>query len=199
MSGDFTPEQKRYLEGFTAGLQIARSARAGGGASGAAEPTGPDAEHSAAQDRVLHSRRQARRPGEVQARAASVRRLWAAEGAGGRRTKRRSPPTISAGAITACSTWRRRRAPTCAGCGFRTASSSTGSSPASPTSPRRYGGGYSHVTTRANLQIREIEPKNAVAMVEAITGPRPVLARLRRRQHPQRHRLADRRHRPRRS
>ena len=32
----------------------------------------------------------------------------------------------------------------------------------------RYGGGYSHVTTRANLQIREIEPKNAVAMVEAI-------------------------------
>ena len=32
----------------------------------------------------------------------------------------------------------------------------------------RYGGGYSHITTRANLQIREIEPKNAVAMVEAI-------------------------------
>ena len=32
----------------------------------------------------------------------------------------------------------------------------------------RYGGGYSHVTTRANLQIREIEPKNAVAMLEAI-------------------------------
>jgi ferredoxin-nitrite reductase len=31
-----------------------------------------------------------------------------------------------------------------------------------------YGGGYAHVTTRANLQIREIEPKNAVAMVEAI-------------------------------
>ena len=32
----------------------------------------------------------------------------------------------------------------------------------------RYAGGYAHVTTRANLQIREIEPKNAVAMVEAI-------------------------------
>src|SRR6185312_10508491 len=31
-----------------------------------------------------------------------------------------------------------------------------------------YGGGYAHVTTRANLQIREIEPKNAVVMVEAI-------------------------------
>ena len=36
----------------------------------------------------------------------------------------------------------------------------------SPTSPSSYGGGYAHVTTRANLQIREIEPKNAVAMVE---------------------------------
>ncbi len=32
-----------------------------------------------------------------------------------------------------------------------------------------YGGGYAHVTTRANIQIREIEPKNAVAMLEAIT------------------------------
>ena len=32
----------------------------------------------------------------------------------------------------------------------------------------RYGGGYAHVTTRANLQVREIEAKNAVAMIEAI-------------------------------
>ncbi len=32
----------------------------------------------------------------------------------------------------------------------------------------RYGGGYAHVTTRANLQIREIEAKNAVAMIEAV-------------------------------
>jgi len=32
----------------------------------------------------------------------------------------------------------------------------------------RHGGGYAHVTTRANLQVREIEAKNAVAMVEAI-------------------------------
>src|SRR5207244_10183907 len=31
-----------------------------------------------------------------------------------------------------------------------------------------FGGGYAHVTTRANLQIREIAPKDAVAMVEGI-------------------------------
>src|SRR5207302_8774923 len=62
MSGDFAPEQKRYLEGFTAGLQIARAARgvangtapaAPAGALPAPEPIGPDAEHWRAQDRVL--------------------------------------------------------------------------------------------------------------------------------------------------
>jgi len=46
MSGDFNPEQKRYLEGFVTGLQIARSTRGQGTApAGATEPTGPDAEH----------------------------------------------------------------------------------------------------------------------------------------------------------
>ena len=59
----------------------------------------------------------------------------------------------------------------------------------------RYGGGYAHVTTRANLQVREIEAKNAVAMIEAMQDLGPLLARLRRRQYPQRHRHADRRHR----
>src|SRR3989440_11935640 len=54
MSGDFSPEQKRYLEGFVAGLQIAKAARAqGGGSAPAAEPSGPDAAHLRAQDRVL--------------------------------------------------------------------------------------------------------------------------------------------------
>src|SRR5262245_66496680 len=52
MSGDFTPEQKRYLEGFTSGLQVARQTR-GGGTPGTAEPSGPDADHLRAQDRVL--------------------------------------------------------------------------------------------------------------------------------------------------
>ena len=84
MSGDFTPEQKRYLEGFVSGLAAARAARGADKARGAAaEPTGPDAIHLKAQDRVRRGGRQARRPGEVQARAASVRRLCAAEGAGG--------------------------------------------------------------------------------------------------------------------
>src|SRR5262249_60398086 len=37
-----------------------------------------------------------------------------------------------------------------------------------PDPAERCGGGHAHVTPRAHLQTREIEPKNAVAMVEAI-------------------------------
>ena len=61
MAGDFEPEQKRYLEGFMAGLQIAKTSRyaAGNGAAtnaanaAAAELTGPDAAALRAQDRVV--------------------------------------------------------------------------------------------------------------------------------------------------
>ena len=52
MSADFSPEQKRYLEGFTSGLLIARSG-GGPGKPAAAAPSGPDAEHIAAQDRTV--------------------------------------------------------------------------------------------------------------------------------------------------
>ena len=57
---DFSDEQKRYLEGFMSGLQVARVGRnlgvAGGGQANAnAEPTGPDAAHIRAQDKVLAS------------------------------------------------------------------------------------------------------------------------------------------------
>ena len=55
MSSDFTPDQKRYLEGFASGPHRgARRARpASGGRRRPGEPTGPDAIHLKAQDRVL--------------------------------------------------------------------------------------------------------------------------------------------------
>src|ERR1700733_14771145 len=61
MSSDFTPEQKRYLEGYVSGLNAVRSARgltpigAAPGAASGGEPAGPDAPHIKAQDRVLQS------------------------------------------------------------------------------------------------------------------------------------------------
>ena len=51
MSGDFSPDQKRYLEGFVSGLNAARATR-GVLPGGKGEPTGPDAIHLKAQDRV---------------------------------------------------------------------------------------------------------------------------------------------------
>ena len=58
MSGDFEPEQKRYLEGFMAGLQIAKTSRSGAGGAAqtngaTAEPIGPDAAGLRAQDRAI--------------------------------------------------------------------------------------------------------------------------------------------------
>ena len=70
-TSDFNPEQKRYLEGFVAGMQIARTARdltarglssspataetagASSQAPAVAAPPGPDSAHRKAQDRVL--------------------------------------------------------------------------------------------------------------------------------------------------
>jgi ferredoxin-nitrite reductase len=55
VSVDFSDEQKRYLEGFTTGLLISRVGRGFGGGSAKAspEPVGPDVAHLKAQDRVL--------------------------------------------------------------------------------------------------------------------------------------------------
>jgi ferredoxin-nitrite reductase len=58
LSIDFTDEQKRYLEGFTTGLQISRVGRGFGGVAAGkanAEPAGPEAPHIRAQDRVTAS------------------------------------------------------------------------------------------------------------------------------------------------
>lgn len=59
MSDDFTPDQKRYLEGFMSGMQSARTARGLGplggtpGTSGSGKPSGPDKEHLEAQAKTV--------------------------------------------------------------------------------------------------------------------------------------------------
>ena len=51
MSSDFSPDQKRYLEGFVSGLSASRVARTN--APARSEPVGPDAIHLKAQDRIV--------------------------------------------------------------------------------------------------------------------------------------------------
>jgi ferredoxin-nitrite reductase len=168
MSNDFTPDQKRYLEGFASGLNAARTARGqtpGGGAAPA--PEGADAVHIEAQNRVLAS------GGKLADQEKFKRELHPFDAY--RRLKeqaRENQPPKPADNFR----WRfyglfyvapaqnsymcRLRIPN----GILKHWQLNGLAELSD----KYAGGYSHVTTRANLQMREIEPRNAVAMVEAI-------------------------------
>jgi ferredoxin-nitrite reductase len=168
MSGDFSPEQKRYLEGFVAGLQIAKAARAqGGGSAPAAEPSGPDAAHLRAQDRVLKA------GGKLSEQEKFKRELHPFDGyqrlkAQAANNEYPKPPDnfrwrffgLFYVAPNQNSYMCRLRMPN----GILAHWQFAGVADLA----ERYGGGYAHVTTRANLQVREIEAKNAVAMVEAI-------------------------------
>ena len=172
MSGDFNPEQKRYLEGFVAGLQIAKAARASGSApasSGAktAAPGGPDAAHLRAQDRVLAA------GGKLSEQEKFKRELHPFDGyerlkAQAANNEYPKPPDnfrwrffgLFYVAPNQNSYMCRLRMPN----GILAHWQFAGVADLA----ERYGGGYAHVTTRANLQVREIEAKNAVAMVEAV-------------------------------
>ncbi|HZN30931.1 MAG TPA: NirA family protein, partial [Xanthobacteraceae bacterium] len=173
MSGDFEPEQKRYLEGFVTGLQIAKATRGNGAAQAAsttastAELSGPDAAARRAQDRVLaaggklaeqeklkrefnpldgYERLKAQAANDEYPKPADNFRwrffglFYVAPNQNSYMCRLRMPNGILAH-------WQFSGVAGLA---------------------ERYGGGYAHVTTRANLQVREVEARNAVAMVEAI-------------------------------
>ena len=196
MSGDFSPEQKRYLEGFSSGLQIARAGRGlrrrqgrGAGADGprrgASRRAGPH----------RRGRRQAQRPGKVQARAASVRRLSAAS---------RSRPTNNESPKPADNfRWRYY--------GLFYVAPAQDSYMCRLRMPN---GILKHWQIRGLGRPRRALRRRLFACHDARQpadprdraeergrdgrgdpGSRALLARLRRRQHPQRHRHADRRHR----
>ena len=172
MSGDFNPEQKRYLEGFVAGLQIAKAARESAGASASggaktAEPSGPDAAHLRAQDRVLAA------GGKLSEQEKFKRELHPFDGyerlkAQAANNEYPKPPDnfrwrffgLFYVAPNQNSYMCRLRMPN----GILALWLFAGVADLA----ERYGGGYAHVTTRANLQVREIEAKNAIATIEAV-------------------------------
>jgi ferredoxin-nitrite reductase len=170
---DLSDEQKRYLEGFASGLNVGRAAQqlartpSGLPPKASPEPIGPDADHIKAQDRFLVEGK------KLSDQEKFKRELHPLDGY--ERLKAQAaanePPKPDDnfrwrffGLFYAAPNQKaymcRLRIPNgilkhwqLAGLGDLA---------------QRYGGGYAHVTTRANLQIREIEPRNAVAMVEAI-------------------------------
>ena len=171
-TGDFEPEQKRYLEGFVAGVQIAKAAKsiAGGAATAAAaasEPVGPEAAALTAQNRILAAGGKLSDPEKFKREQHpfdTYERLkqHAAKG------EYPKPPDnfrwrffgLFYVAPNENSYMCRLRIPN----GILKAAQFAGLADLA----ERYGGGYAHVTTRANIQIREIEAPNAVAMIEAI-------------------------------
>ncbi len=175
MPVDLDAEQKRYLEGFMAGLQIAKTARPANGAApiplqtggGVSEPAGPDAAAWRAQDRVLKA------GGKLSDPEKFKRELNPLDGYERLKEQaaRNEPPKADDNfrwrffglfycAPTQSAYMCRLRIPN----GILKAWQLDRLADLA----QRYAGGYAHVTTRANLQIREVEPINAVTMVEAI-------------------------------
>lgn len=164
MSVDFTIDQKRYLEGFAAGF----SARGGQKAPSAqAQPMGPDAAHVSAQDRVVAAGGKLTDQ-EKWKREEHPFDAWPRLVA---QAKENAPPKPADNfrwryyglfyvAPAQDSYMCRLRIPNGALTHWQFAGLAD--------LAENYGGGYLHVTTRANIQIREITPKNATNILEAI-------------------------------
>jgi ferredoxin-nitrite reductase len=169
LSIDFTDEQKRYLEGFTSGLQISRAGRGLGSAAAKAgvEPNGPDAAHIKAQDKVLARGKKLADPEKYKREEHPFDAY----------------PRLKEQALTDAPPspadnfrWRyyglfyvapaqdsymcRLRIPN----GILKHWQFAGMADLA----ERLCGPFCHVTTRANLQVREIPPKHAVELIEGI-------------------------------
>jgi ferredoxin-nitrite reductase len=165
MSGDFSPEQRRYLEGFVSGLSAARAARSAPAARPA--PTGPDAIHFKAQDRTVAAGgkladqekfKREQHPFDAYERLKEqARNNEAPKPADNFRWRFFGLFYV---APAQSSYMCRLRMPN----GILKHWQFAGLADIA----ERHCGPYAHVTTRANLQIREIEPKSAVAVIEEI-------------------------------
>jgi ferredoxin-nitrite reductase len=166
--GEFTAEQKRYLEGFTSGLQAARAVRGReDGGSAKSEPIGPDAPHLKAQDIVLNA---GKKLSDQEKFKRELHPFDAYERLKEQAQKNEPPKPPDNFRWRFYGLFYVAPAQNSYMCRLRIPNGilSHWQFAALADLAERYGGGYAHVTTRANLQIREIEPKNAVAVVEAI-------------------------------
>ncbi len=162
---DFTSDQKRYLEGFVSGVQAMRGAKTAAPAT--VVPVRPDAAHIAAQDAAVaigkklvdqEKWKRAEHPFDAyprlraQAKAGAFPKpddnfRWRYFG-------------LFYVAPTQQSYMLRLRVPN----GILSHWQFAGVADIAA----RCGGGYAHVTTRANLQLREIAPAHATDVVEAV-------------------------------
>jgi ferredoxin-nitrite reductase len=173
-TADFSDEQKRYLEGFMSGLQVGRVGRGIGLAGAGApadkadpEPIGPDAAGIKAQDRFIRDGKKLSDPEKFKREQHpfdAYERLK-------EQAENNAPPPppdnfrwryygLFYVAPAQDSFMCRLRIPN----GILKHWQFAGVADLA----ERYGGGYSHITTRANIQIREIPPKHTVGLIEGI-------------------------------
>jgi ferredoxin-nitrite reductase len=163
-------EQKRYLEGFMSGVRIGRlgpQAPAAETARAEPEPIGPEAAAFKAQDRFV---REGKKLADQEKFKRELNPLDAYERLKeqARNNTAPTPPDnfrwryygLFYVAPTQSSYMCRLRMPNGILKGYQLAGLAD--------LAEVYGGGYAHVTTRANIQIREIAPKHTVALVEGI-------------------------------
>jgi ferredoxin-nitrite reductase len=173
-AGDFSDEQKRYLEGFMSGLQVGRVGRNLGGAAGGtangnakAESSGPDAAHFKAQDKVTASGKKL----VDQEKFKREEHPFDAYPRLKQQALDNAPPSPADNfrwryfglfyvAPAQDSYMARLRIPN----GILKHWQFAGLADLA----ERLCGPYSHVTTRANLQLREIPFKHAVELIEGI-------------------------------
>jgi ferredoxin-nitrite reductase len=169
----FSDEQKRYLEGFVSGVQASRAAAGlkplgGAGGAGAGEPTGPDAEHLEAMARFETA-------GRKLVNEEKAKRDEHPFDAYDRLKREADAGQFPKGVDNF--RWRFHGlfyvAPTQDAfmCRVRIANGilSHWQFRGVADLAERYGGGYTHVTTRAGLQIREIKAENGPPLVEGLT------------------------------
>jgi ferredoxin-nitrite reductase len=166
MSGDFSPEQKRYLEGFTSGLQIARAGRSPGKPAASA-PSGPDAEHIAAQDRTVAS---GGKLNEQEKFKRDEHPFDAYQRLQDQAATNEPPKPADNFRWRYYGLFYVAPAQSSYMCRLRIPNGILKHWQVSGLADlaEQLSGGYSHVTTRANFQIREIEPKNAIDVLEGI-------------------------------
>lgn len=170
----FSDEQKRYIEGFVSGLQTSRAAAGlkplgGIGSNAAGEPPGPDAVHlkamamTEAAGKKLSNEEKAKRDDQP---LDAYERLKTDAEAG------QFPKGLDNFRWRYHGLFYVAPAQDAFMCRLRIPNGilSHWQFAAVADFADRFGGGYSHVTTRANLQIREIKSENGPALVEALAS-----------------------------
>jgi ferredoxin-nitrite reductase len=170
---DFTDDQKRYLEGFVTGQAAARAAKglaplfpvAGGGE---AAPAGPEAIHFRAQNRFVAAGKKL--VAEEEAKRRNPLDMWdeLVANAG----EARFPKGTDVFRYKFHGLFYVAPAQDAFMCRLRIPNGILDAYKLRAVADlaERYGGGYAHVTTRANLQIREIRPENAVHVLTGLAA-----------------------------